>query len=112
MENLAGQTIQIISQDPENPNWWVGFIEKMGLKVNVSVGENQKVDGDINETHKMREAEKEDLDKTDTMREAEKENLQETVMVKEAEKDPETERERAAILIQTFYRRYSEAKKH
>ena len=98
MENLAGQTIQIISQDPENPNWWVGFIEKMGLKVNVRVGENEKVDGDINETH--------------TMREAEKEDLQKTVMVKEAEKDPETERERAAILIQTFYRRYSEAKKH
>ena len=106
MENLAGQTIRIISQDLENPNWWVGFIEKMGLKVNVRVGENEKVDGDINETHTMREAEKEDLDKTDTMREAEKEVLQETVMVKE------TERERAAILIQTFYRRYSEAKKH
>ena len=98
----------------------------MGLKVNVRVGENEKVDGDINETHTMREAEKEDLDKTDTMREAgkedldktdtmreaEKDDLQKTVMVKEAEKDPETERERAAILIQTFYRRYSEAKKH
>ena len=92
LENLAGQTIRIISQDPENPNWWVGFIEKMGLKVNVRVGEAEKVDRDINETH--------------TMREAEKEDLQETVMVKE------TERERAAMLIQAFYRRYSEAKKH
>ena len=81
--NLEGQTIRIISQHTENPNWWKGFMGKDEVRVLIE-----------------KESVREMVEKESVREMVEKEEM----MVEKSPTDPGIDLDKAATTIQVWYR--------